>query len=382
MVNRPVVTVVGLGPGDPALASAATLQAIAAHDVRFVRTARHPSAALAGDAVALDHHYESGESFDDTYQGLIDEVVTAALDHGRVLYAVPGSPNVAERTVRLLQADSRVEVVVLPALSFLDLAWSRLTVDPAVDMITVVDAWDAPPLIQRGQAPLLIACTWNRELLSDIKLSIDWDPAVEPTATFCVHLGLDDERIVEVPWSQLDQAIEPDHLTCVYVPAFDTPGRSVGAAMTRFDEVSRRLRADCPWDAEQTHTSLLRYLAEEAHEVADAIAAVGDGVDELPRDPREAALVIDADEHFCEELGDLLYQVVFHARLAEERGAFDLTDVIESIESKLIRRHPHVFEGAPNDLDSINATWATIKAAEKQARAARIEANVTRLTRR
>ena len=108
----------------------------------------------------------------------------------------------------------------------------------------------------------------------------------------------------------------------------------------------------CPWDVAQDFASIVPYTIEEAYEVADAIAR-GD-VDDL-RD----------------ELGDLLLQVVFHARMAEEKGAFDFGGVVEAITAKLIRRHPHVF-GAARDAspDEVKAMWDGIKAAERRGRAA------------
>jgi nucleoside triphosphate diphosphatase len=106
----------------------------------------------------------------------------------------------------------------------------------------------------------------------------------------------------------------------------------------------------CPWDLEQTFVSIAPYTIEEAYEVADAIAR-GDLAD------------------LKDELGDLLLQVVFHARLAEERQAFDFAAVVEAIIAKMIRRHPHVF-GTAKDLSAgaVKARWAEIKAAEKAAR--------------
>lgn len=111
--------------------------------------------------------------------------------------------------------------------------------------------------------------------------------------------------------------------------------------------------AGCPWDLEQSFATIAPYTVEEAYEVADAIVR-GD-LDDL-RD----------------ELGDLLLQVVFHARLAEEQGAFDFGGVVEAITAKLIRRHPHVF-GTARDLtpEQVGAQWDAIKATERADRAAR-----------
>ena len=109
----------------------------------------------------------------------------------------------------------------------------------------------------------------------------------------------------------------------------------------------------CPWDLAQSFETIAPYTIEEAYEVADAIAR-GDRDD------------------LCDELGDLLLQVVFHARMAEEEGAFDFGNVVESITGKLLRRHPHVFgDSGALPVEAVNALWDRIKAEEKEARAER-----------
>jgi XTP/dITP diphosphohydrolase len=127
------------------------------------------------------------------------------------------------------------------------------------------------------------------------------------------------------------------------------------AALAELIAVVARLRdpdGGCPWDLEQTHASLVPYVLEEAHEVADAIRH-GD------------------DRHLAEELGDLLLQVVLHARIAEEGGRFDLARVAGAISAKLVRRHPHVFGDAEaSDSAAVRANWEAIKAAELAERTA------------
>src|SRR3984957_3225235 len=111
-------------------------------------------------------------------------------------------------------------------------------------------------------------------------------------------------------------------------------------------QIMARLRRSCPWDREQTHESLVRYLVEETYEVVDAIES-----------GEEAEL--------CEELGDLLFQVVFHAQLATERGKFSVADVVDSLSNKVIRRHPHVFGdvGVAN-VAEVWQHWDQLKALE------------------
>jgi ATP diphosphatase len=129
------------------------------------------------------------------------------------------------------------------------------------------------------------------------------------------------------------------------------PSRDI-ADLIRIMAALRTPGSGCPWDLEQDFASIAPYTIEEAYEVAEAIAH-GD-LDEL-RD----------------ELGDLLLQVVFHARMAEEQGAFAFGDVVEAVTAKLLRRHPHVFGDAGRmDVDAVNRQWDAIKAEEKAAKAA------------
>ena len=109
---------------------------------RYLRTGRHPSAAVVPDAHSFDDVYERAGSVEEVYAEIVDGLAEAAVAAGEVLYAVPGSPLVAERTVELLLADDRVDVDVVPGLSFLDLAWARLGVDPAAENRT----WDGRPI--------------------------------------------------------------------------------------------------------------------------------------------------------------------------------------------------------------------------------------------
>ena len=115
--------------------------------------------------------------------------------------------------------------------------------------------------------------------------------------------------------------------------------------LERLREVMARLRVECPWDATQTHASLLPHLIEEAGEVVDAVET-------------------GTSEDLEEELGDLLLQVYFHARIAEDEGRFDVEDVARGIADKLIRRHPYVFGDADVPAD-LRATWERRKREEK-----------------
>jgi tetrapyrrole methylase family protein/MazG family protein len=143
----------------------------------------------------------------------------------------------------------------------------------------------------------------------------------------------------------------------IAMPLVPLPPGSLHHTWDDLIEIMARLRRSCPWDREQTHQSLVRYLIEETFEVVEAIEG-GDG------------------DNICEELGDLLFQVVFHAQLGTETGKFSVADVIDGLSNKMIRRHPHVFgDVAVASIDQVWANWEQLKALEKtgQSRSSKLD---------
>ncbi len=322
------ITVIGLGPAGPDLVTASAIAAIERIDRRFVRTVRHPAASLVGEAISFDELYDTAERLDDVYERIAEVLVDEAGRHQEILYAVPGSPLVAERSVELLReraGSGRHSLLIEPAVSFLDLAWRALGVDPLAEGVRIVDGHRFAAEAAGDRGPLLVAQCDHRSVLSDIKLALDQGPEI----VVLRHLGLPDEDVSTVAWADLDRSFTPDHLTTLWIPTLAEP---VGAELVRFHELVRTLRERCPWDRAQNHASLTRHLLEETYEVLDAIEALdeeqGEGYGALE-----------------EELGDLLFQVFFHAVLAAEQGQFALADVARGIHDKLVERHPHVFGG-------------------------------------
>lgn len=350
--QRPRVVVVGLGPAGPDLTTIGARERLSSLDRWHLRTSRHPAASAWPDQPSFDDRYESADNFGEVYASIAETLVEEATTLGEVGYAVPGSPTVLERTVALLRADDRVAVELVAGMSFLDLVWSRLDIDPVESRVRLVDGHRFAVDAAGADGALLVAHCHDNDVLSDIKLA--WDDDEPATAVVLQRLGLPDEAITPVEWADLDRAVVADHLTSVFIPAVDVP---VAGALVDFAELVHTLRQRCPWDAQQSHQSLRRYVIEEAYEVAEAI----DGLGRVGATPD-----LDAVEHLAEELGDLLFQVVFHATVAAEAGDFTLGDVAQGIHDKLRRRHPHVFADDPvsGGVDAVVTNWDAIKRAE------------------
>ncbi|MEK7296251.1 MAG: nucleoside triphosphate pyrophosphohydrolase, partial [Actinomycetota bacterium] len=167
------------------------------------------------------------------------------------------------------------------------------------------------------------------------------------------HLGLSDQRVEHTTWKHLDQVVDADHLTSLYIPRLANP---IAGEMVQLSQLARTLREQCPWDRQQTHESLIKYLLEETYEVVDAIGAL-----DLNDPSTDVALI--------EELGDLLYQIEFHATIAEQQGRFSMVDIARTIHSKLVRRHPHVFgDIVVKNADEVVTNWDSIKKIERESK--------------
>lgn len=403
-----MITIVGLGPGAVGHLSLETMGLLKSKAQVILRTAVHPTVAeLEKEGVCFtscDDLYEAGASFEEVYGSVVARVLAAA-EQGDVVYAVPGSPLVAEKTVVMLRDEARarqIHLVIKPSMSFLDLAYVGLGIDPIAGL-RIIDAQD-DAASEAGAYPLMITQVYSQLVASDLKIMLMEELDDEYEVVFLRNLGLPDEECRIIKLFELDRQPHIDHLTSVYVPPFGVDAKAtlansiaeatdeelsydeledlVAAALEQDDaaeaehlddygeeleeeivdfndvdvqplvDVVRVLRepGGCPWDREQTRQSIRSNFIEEVYEYLEALDA--------------------NDTHgMQEELGDILLQVVFHARMAEEAGEFDLQDVIDGIVDKLIRRHPHVFgEVQVANSDEVLVNWEAIKKQEKTER--------------
>jgi tetrapyrrole methylase family protein / MazG family protein len=363
------VVVVGLGPAGTDLMLPAARRELERAPIRFARTIRHPAVDdLAREGVhfeCFDAEYDAAADPEEVYTVIVRRLVQAANEHGSVIYAVPGNPAVAERSVTLLReaADAgEIGLHIVPGLSFAELAWARLGIDP-IEGVQVADARALSVEAASRPGRLLVAQCDSALVLSDVKLQLLDVLAPDTPVTVLERLGLPEERVRTVALVDLDREVVPDHLTALFV---DGGGSSAVGELARLLALAERLRrpGGCPWDAEQTHHSLTRYLLEEAYEVVEAVEGLPAGAPAVVSGPSAAVPYADLED----ELGDLLYQVIFHAVLAREAGAFTMADVARGIHDKLVRRHPHVFgEVAADSSSEVMRNWEQIKKDERGA---------------
>jgi tetrapyrrole methylase family protein / MazG family protein len=349
------ITIVGLGPGSPGQLTREAYDVLSAAGCIHLRTERHPTVAHLPEGLELhsfDGVYEEQPQFDEVYGEIVRQIIELALRPQGVCYAVPGDPMVAESTVQRILAKTRelnLPVRLVNGLSFVEPTLAALGVDMA-DGLQVIDAMAVglahhPPL--NPDLPALLGQVYNRRMASDVKLTLmNLYPDDHPV-TLVIAAGTGQARVREMPLYELDRCDEIDHLSSLYIPPLPESG-----GLNTFLEIIAHLRAPdgCPWDREQTHQSLRNTLLEETYEVLAALDA-GD------------------TQALCEEMGDLLLQIVLHTQIAIEANEFKMPDVAGHIIAKMRRRHPHVFAQLDvSGSDQVLQNWEKIKAEERKAK--------------
>lgn len=345
------ITVLGMGPGDIGYLTLRTWEIIKSAGVLLLRTEKHPTVAELKKRglvyKSYDSFYDKADDFESLYRFIADDVLKRAAEED-VVYAVPGSPLVAERTVVLLRelaAEKGTELDIVPGMSFVEVLYTRLGIDP-IEGLTIIDAAELQRMPFDLPTGMVITQVYSRTIASDVKLSLMEYLPDDYRITFVHNLGLPDESVREVALYEIDRQKDIDHLTSLYVPPVNFQKRF---DLSPLVDIMRVLRSPggCPWDIVQTHESLRKNIIEEVYEVIEAI------------DLKNPALL-------CEELGDLLLQIVFHARMAEEAGEFSMQEVVDGITEKLVRRHPHIFGDVQvSDAGEVLVNWEKIKQTEK-----------------
>ncbi|MDK0794154.1 nucleoside triphosphate pyrophosphohydrolase [Clostridium perfringens] len=347
-----MLKIMGLGPGAYEALTIGALKELKNNKNIYFRTEKHPTVDFLKDEgikfKSYDHAYEKYDSFDDVYKYIAEDLITKIKDDEDLIYAVPGHPLVAEKSViNLIELckENNIQYEVLPAVSFVDAMMEALQVDP-IEGVKIIDAFDMKNQILDKRVGTIITQVYNNFIASEVKLRLLEGYEDDTEIIFVRAAGVEGlESIRKIPLYELDWQEDIDYLTSIYIPK-DLGNKKDFQDLLDIIETLRN-PGGCPWDREQTHESLKSALLEECYEVIDAI-----------ENEDEDALI--------EELGDVLLQVVFHASIGKEDGYFDIMDVIGGISNKMINRHPHVFGNEEaNTSEQVLVNWDEIKKEEK-----------------
>ncbi len=364
------ITIIGLGPGrwDDLTLAAQTCFAQAAQTgiPVYFRTYIHPTVEPLRQAFpnlrcdSFDTFYEESDDWATLYQRMAQMVCDLG-EQQPLLYAVPGHPLMAEASVQLILQMARergLSTRIIAGLSFLEPVCEALLLDPFMAGMQLIDATELAALRPDEIAgkiiptmPLLFAQVYNRRLASAVKLALGECYPDEWPVRLVRAAGNDgDEQVSEMPLYELDRNTFANHLSTLYVPPVEVMTALRLPETLRY--ITYRLRREpdgCPWDRQQTHQSLTRFVLEETYEVVEALEE-------------------NNMEKLAEELGDLLLQVYLHAEIGRQEGDFSIGDVFEHVNAKLVRRHPHVFgEVEVSSAGQVVQNWEAIKRQERAA---------------
>lgn len=217
------LTVAGLGPGDAGFITRETWARIEAAEHILLRTRIHPTVE-ALDAAEIsyetyDAFYEEADDFDLLYERIVDDLLTRVRESD-VLYLVPGSPFVAERTVQLLREcaiEEGIPLEILPAMSFLEIIFAAVGLDP-VHGLSIVDAMDEEAVAAPPAQDLIITQLYSRELASELKILLMEQFPDTQEVIYLHHLALPDQSVRRIPLFELDWQDDIDHLTSLFIP--------------------------------------------------------------------------------------------------------------------------------------------------------------------
>lgn len=351
MVRR--IEILGLGAGDLEQLPVGVYKKLLNASSLFLRTKEHPVVAeLEKEGLSyssFDSVYEKHDQFEEVYEEIVQTLLQKA-ENESIVYAVPGHPLVAERAVQLLLTygpTRNIEIIIGGGQSFIDGLFTALKIDP-IEGFQLLDGTSLNKAQLQIDQHIIVSQVYDQFVASNVKLTLMEKLPDDYPVYIVTAAGSSQEIIEEVPLYELDRNVSINNLTSVYIP----PVKEEQILLKNFSklrEIIAELRSPtgCPWDREQTHESLKKYLIEETYEVIDAIN--NEDID-----------------HLVEELGDVLLQVMLHAQIGEDDGYFSIDDIIEGLSAKMIRRHPHVFGNAEADnAEEALINWQEIKKQEK-----------------
>lgn len=347
-----MIKILGLGTGSVDSLTLKAYKTLRESKNIYVRTGEYPTVkALKAEGVEFktyDEKYNTLDLFRTLYDFIAEDIIEKELELGEVVYAVPGHPLVAEKSVmNLIEKckERNIEYEIFPATSFIDLVMEKLEVD-ASEGFKIIDAFDIRDKVLNKRDDIFVTQVYNGLIASEVKLKL-LEVFDDETIINYIKLDMETGEFInrEIPLFELDWQEDLDHTTYIYIKKDKDNKYDFYDLIDIIDTL--RSPEGCPWDKVQTHDSIKRDLLEECYEVIDAI---------------ESEDMIGLEE----ELGDLMLHVVFHSSLGKEDGEFTINDVLSGICKKMIYRHPHVFKDSKvQTVEGVIESWDDTKKKEK-----------------
>ncbi len=344
------IQIIGLGVGGIEDLSLKAYKAIMEKIPTYLRTERHPIVKeLEYNGIeysSFDSYFEKIDEFDKVFEKIVKKIVAELKKYGKINYCIPGSSHVGDMVTKKLLEDYKdtINIVLIDGESFLSKC-IKLSGYSDYKNIKVIDPNDMDEFSIDTNSANFITQVDSKALASEVKIKL-----MESYSEDCEVLQIDalDNFAVKMPLYSIDQKNNYGFSTyfCIF------PIEKYKIKVYNIDNLCRIVKhlrgpEGCPWDIKQTHESCKDNILEEAQELIQAID--NEDIDNM-----------------CEELGDVLLQVIFHSEMASEEGYFNISNVITQLCEKLIRRHPHVFgEETANSPEQALEAWKRAKEKEK-----------------
>ncbi len=343
------IQIIGLGAGDTDDLTVKAQKALLEGIPTFARTDYHPIVNELRkniDIVSFDDYFEKYETFGDVYDNIVHTLIEMSKQYGKINYCTAGSPYYGDIVTKKLinEYKGKINTIIIDGMSFLDKC-IKLSGYADYKSIKILDCLEADEFSFDVNSFNIIAQVYAPEIASMLKIKL---MEIYPEDVNSLIIDVLEETVRSIPLFLIDQEKNYGFSTyfCI-LPIEITKNRVYN--VNNLLRIVKFLRGPdgCPWDKKQTHSSIRQNVVEEAYEVVDAIDS-GD-IDNL-----------------VEELGDLLFQVVFHSELGSEEGYFNFNDVVTNVYKKMYSRHTHVFgDLKADDAEEALTNWENSKQKEK-----------------
>lgn len=343
------IQIIGLGAGSIDELTIRAHRALNENIPTFARTERHPAVKKLQEEIEIkcfDDFFEKYETFDEVYEKITDNILELVKKYGKINYCTAGSPYYGDIVTKKLMDEYKgeINIIIIDGMSFLDKC-IKLSGFSDYKSIKILDCLEADEFSFDINSFSVVTQVYDSEMASQLKLKL---METYPDDASVLKVDVLEENVIKIPLFMLDQEKKYGFSTYFCILPIEISKNTV-YNVTNLCRIVKILRGPdgCHWDMKQTHESIRQHVIEEAYEVVDAID--NDDVDNL-----------------VEELGDLLFQVVFHAELGSEDGYFNFGDIVTNVCKKMYSRHPHVFgDVKAGNVDEALESWESSKQKEK-----------------